>query len=153
MARDDILEELFDRIRDRVGEIRDEVRQEVRDRILSVAMEEPLVAEATARKSDRARAPKGTVPRLCDRTLVAIYPQGLTVNRIVDSAQDECERLVDQSSVRSHLRRFEKEGRYEERAGVWYLGPNHEERKDGPQDAKRDDLLGSTANVLKLGGA
>lgn len=149
--RDKILEELFQRIRDRVDEIVRDARQDVTDRILSAAMGGPEIPDADARTREKRRAPKGTAMTLCDRVLTSRAPAGLPVNGIVNAAETDDEKQVEASSVRSHLRRYEKQGRYEERGGIWYLGPKHEGNKTPRDDAARDDLLGSTANAFKMG--
>jgi hypothetical protein len=147
------LQEIFRLIREVVDEAREEARQEILNRVLAAASEESRASGPAARDNVRSRAPKGTVEKLCDKALIAAHPQGQRTNDIGLAAESDHEKMVELSSIRSHLRKHEKAERYEERGGLWYLGPKHEAHREQPSAPMRDDLLSSTANVLKLGGA
>lgn len=83
--------------------------------------EQALVAVSrsdSAEREPRKRAPKGTVEVLVGRTLAD--GRGRKPDEIKEHAENDDERMIAVSSIRAHLRKGEKEGRYVRRGGRWH---------------------------------
>ena len=91
------------------------------------------------RSSGRKRAPKGSVPRFVEQAL-GDHP-GQTPQEILARAADDRERLIKLPSIRTELRNGEKQGKYEQKDGRWFLagtdaGAGEASTSEAPSDAE-----------------
>ena len=67
------------------------------------------------------RAPRGSAGALIRRVLSEVGDQGATTFNIKDAAVTEFERMVTMSAIRNELKIGERDRRYRQTGGVWYL--------------------------------
>lgn len=78
-------------------------------------------ADVTPADHERKRAPRGLPRILVERALHECINVGCTPTDILDHAKTDHEKMIKLSSLRSVLRTGEKDGRYRENGGVWFL--------------------------------
>lgn len=86
--------------------------------VLATISEAP---DFTPANHERKRAPRGLPRTLTERALREYLDVGRTPADILDYATTSYEKMIKLSSLRSELRKGEKEGRYREHSGVWFL--------------------------------
>lgn len=74
----------------------------------------------------RKRAPRGLPKALTIRALKQNDLLGSTPQDIMEQAETEYEKMIALSSIRSELRKGEKDGRYHEQGGLWYLADGYD---------------------------
>ena len=77
--------------------------------------------EDGALDATRKRAPRGLPRALAERALAMHKDEGCTPADILLAAESDYEKMIKLTSIRSELRKGRKEGRYEERGGIWFL--------------------------------
>lgn len=73
--------------------------------------------------SGRKRAPRGSVGRLVQRVITAAADQGAIGADFMEARNGDLEMMIQESSIRSELRRGREAGEYIEKDGRWFPGP------------------------------
>jgi hypothetical protein len=89
-------------------------------RLAAPLVETTRKIDASTGYSERKRAPRGLPRDLSTRAMQA-NPNGVTPQDIADYAVTDFEKMIAMSSIRSELRQGEKDGRYKETGGLWFL--------------------------------
>ena len=84
-------------------------------------------ADNQTSNDERQRAPRGAARTLVLRAMQMSGALGIEPRDANDVAENDLERMVQVSSIRTELRRGRGEGRYAERGGRWFLAPSEEE--------------------------
>jgi hypothetical protein len=87
-------------------------------------------------REPRKRAPKGAVDALVTRALA--NGGGQIPDGIKALAANADERMIAVPSIRAHLRKGEKEGKYIKRGGRWYRSATEAAEKQETADPNRD---------------
>lgn len=75
----------------------------------------------TAPPGNMQRAPRGAARALIDRVLEKTSTGGSTTYGIQSGAETDFEKMVTMSAIRNELKNGERERRYRQVGGVWYL--------------------------------
>ena len=117
------LEQAFRLIREAFSEVAERSAEEAIARVMRAAGASGITMPRnySGNGTERKRAPAGSAPLLCERTLSEAGDNGLTASRIVELASTEYEKMLSISAIRNELSAGEKAGKYRHVGGVWYL--------------------------------
>jgi hypothetical protein len=86
-------------------------------------VEQPSATEPVDKEDGvRKRAPRGSVGRLVQRVITAAADQGAIGADFMEARNGDLEMMIQESSIRSELRRGREAGEYIEKEGRWFPG-------------------------------
>ena len=103
------------------GDLRESDAQYVDSSVLRADNDEDGVSDVIEADIDRKRAPRGLPRVLAERVMKEYEETGCTPAGILEQAQTDYEKMIKLTSIRSELRKGEKDGRYREHGGLWFL--------------------------------